>query len=60
MVATKDYINEAMVLIVSHDMLSRAMNKLVERNFGAVIFDESHNFKNFKTKGNVDLAVYLI
>ncbi|XP_044759876.1 SWI/SNF-related matrix-associated actin-dependent regulator of chromatin subfamily A-like protein 1 [Coccinella septempunctata] len=51
MVTTKDYINEAHVLIVSHDMLSRSVNKLVEKRFGVVIVDESHIFKNFKTKG---------
>ncbi|XP_045478328.1 SWI/SNF-related matrix-associated actin-dependent regulator of chromatin subfamily A-like protein 1 [Harmonia axyridis] len=51
MVTTKDYINEALVLIVSHDMFSRVIDKLMERKFGVIIFDESHTFKNFKTKG---------
>ncbi|KAK9883170.1 hypothetical protein WA026_001369 [Henosepilachna vigintioctopunctata] len=51
MVSTKDYINDAIVLIISHDMLTRAIDKLLERKFGVLIIDESHNFKNFKAKG---------
>lgn len=59
MVSAKDYIGDAKILIVSHDMMSRCFDKLLERNFGVLIIDESHNFKNFKakcTKSATDLA----
>lgn len=50
MVSAKDYIGEAKILIVSHDMMSRALDKLLERAFGVLIIDESHVLKSFKTK----------
>lgn len=50
MVTTKDFISESKILIVSHDMMSRAVDKLLERNFGVLIVDESHILKNFKAK----------
>lgn len=51
MITVKDFINESKILIVSHDMVSRASSKLVDRKFGSVIIDESHAFKNYKNKG---------
>ncbi|KRT78671.1 helicase [Oryctes borbonicus] len=50
MISAKDYIKDARVLIVSHDMISRALEKLKERNFGVIIIDESHMLKNSKAK----------
>lgn len=50
MVSGKDYIGDAKILIVSHDMMSRAIDKLLERNFGVFIIDESHAIKNPKSK----------
>lgn len=50
MVTTKDFIRDSKILIVSHDMMGRATEKLLERNFGVLIIDESHILKNFKAK----------
>lgn len=50
MTSGKDYIGDAKILIVSHDMLTRALDRLIERNFGVFIVDESHVLKNFKAK----------
>lgn len=50
MVSAKDYIGNQEVLIVSHDLMSRCSDKLVERGFGCIIIDESHNLKNHKAK----------
>lgn len=50
MVTARDYINDAKVLIVSHDLMSRCIEKLLKRNFKVLIIDESHTFKNFKAK----------
>lgn len=50
MVTAKDYIGDAKVLIVTPDLLQRCTDKLEERNFGVIIIDESHTFKNFKAK----------
>lgn len=37
MTSGKDYVDESNVLIVSRDMLSRCIDKLVRRNFGVII-----------------------
>ncbi|VEN34266.1 unnamed protein product [Callosobruchus maculatus] len=50
MVSSKDYIGDAKILVVSHDMMCRSQDKLKEKNFGVVIIDESHVLKNFKSK----------
>lgn len=50
MVSAKDYIGDAKILIVSHEMMTRALDKLKERNFGVLIIDESHVLKSFKAK----------
>lgn len=50
MTSGKDYIGDVKILIVSHDMLTRALDKLLERHFGVFIVDESHVLKNFKAK----------
>lgn len=50
MTSGKDYINDNKILIVSHDMLTRALDRLLVRNFGIFIVDESHVLKNFKAK----------
>ncbi|KAF7266549.1 hypothetical protein GWI33_020058 [Rhynchophorus ferrugineus] len=50
MTASKDYIGDAKILIISHDLMSRCCDKLLERNFGCIIIDESHTLKNFKAK----------
>lgn len=50
MISSKDYIGDAKVLIVNSELLQRCIDKIQERNFGVIIIDESHNFKNFKAK----------
>ncbi|XP_057660326.1 SWI/SNF-related matrix-associated actin-dependent regulator of chromatin subfamily A-like protein 1 [Diorhabda carinulata] len=49
-VSGKDYIGDAKILIVSHDMMSRCLSKLLERKFGVIIIDESHILKGYKSK----------
>lgn len=46
----KDYIGDSKILIVSHDMMSRCIDKLLNKNFGVLIIDESHTVKNPKAK----------
>lgn len=50
MITGKDYIGEAKILIVSHDMMSRCLEKIMDRNFGVIIIDESHILKSYKSK----------
>ncbi|KAJ8966600.1 hypothetical protein NQ314_003430 [Rhamnusium bicolor] len=58
MVSGKDYIGEAKILIVSHDMMTRCLDMLLTRGFGILIIDESHVLKNFKSKCfNASLAL---
>ncbi|EDW11434.1 SWI/SNF-related matrix-associated actin-dependent regulator of chromatin subfamily A-like protein 1 [Drosophila mojavensis] len=44
------YVVDAKVLITSYNMMERYMDKLLERKFGCVIYDESHTLKNGKAK----------
>lgn len=37
MTTGKDYINDAQILIVSHDLMTRCLDKLKERQFGVLI-----------------------
>ncbi|XP_035913171.1 SWI/SNF-related matrix-associated actin-dependent regulator of chromatin subfamily A-like protein 1 [Anopheles stephensi] len=46
----QDYIAECRVLIASYSMMERCGEKLLDRGFGTLIFDESHTLKNFKAK----------
>lgn len=46
----QDYIGECRVLIASYSMMERCGEKLLDRGFGMLIFDESHTLKNFKAK----------
>lgn len=50
MVSSRDFIGDSLVLIVSHDLMSRCCDTLIERKFGCIIIDESHNLKNYKAK----------
>ncbi|KAI4457252.1 dna annealing helicase and endonuclease zranb3 family member [Holotrichia oblita] len=50
MISAKDYIGDAKIIIASHDMMTRAVDKLKERKFGVIIIDESHTLKNSKAK----------
>lgn len=50
MITSRDYIRDAKVLIVSHNMVVTALEKLKEKKFGVIIIDESHILKNFKAK----------
>ncbi|KAG5898702.1 hypothetical protein JTB14_030652 [Gonioctena quinquepunctata] len=50
MVSGKDYIGDARIVIVSHDMMTRSLQKLLEKRFGVIIIDESHNLKSYKSK----------
>uniref|UniRef100_A0A1Q3F1L1 Putative swi/snf-related matrix-associated actin-dependent regulator n=1 Tax=Culex tarsalis TaxID=7177 RepID=A0A1Q3F1L1_CULTA len=55
----QDYIGEARILITSYSMMEKSAEKLLGRNFGFIIMDESHTLKNFKAKCTVvatDLA----
>ncbi|KAM8717805.1 hypothetical protein ACLKA7_004499 [Drosophila subpalustris] len=47
------YVGDAKVLIVSYNMMERHMDKLLQRKFGFVIYDESHTLKNGKAKCTV-------
>lgn len=44
------YVGEAKVLITSYNMMERHEDKLMQRKFGFIIFDESHTLKNSKAK----------
>uniref|UniRef100_A0A182IXQ7 Uncharacterized protein n=1 Tax=Anopheles atroparvus TaxID=41427 RepID=A0A182IXQ7_ANOAO len=46
----QDFIGESRVLISSYSLMERCGEKLLERGFGMLIFDESHTLKNFKAK----------
>ncbi|XP_054744005.1 SWI/SNF-related matrix-associated actin-dependent regulator of chromatin subfamily A-like protein 1 [Anastrepha obliqua] len=46
----QQFIEDAKVLITSYNMMDRHVEQLMQRNFGFVIFDESHTLKNSKTK----------
>ncbi|XP_053677789.1 SWI/SNF-related matrix-associated actin-dependent regulator of chromatin subfamily A-like protein 1 [Anopheles nili] len=46
----QDSIDNCRVLISSYSMMERCADKLINRNFGMLIFDESHTLKNFKAK----------
>lgn len=47
---TKDYLPECQVLITTNALMERNRTRLTTMNFGVVILDESHSFKNFKCK----------
>lgn len=47
------YVGNAKVLIASYNMMERNMDKLLQRQFGIVIYDESHTLKNSKAKCTV-------
>ncbi|XP_072396063.1 SWI/SNF-related matrix-associated actin-dependent regulator of chromatin subfamily A-like protein 1 [Diabrotica undecimpunctata] len=50
MVSGKDYIGESKILISSYDLMTRCLEKLLERGFGVMIIDESHILKSYKSK----------
>lgn len=50
MTSGKDYIGDSKILITSHDLMSRCIDKLIERRFGILIIDESHVVKSAKSK----------
>lgn len=47
------YVGDAKVLIASYNMMERYMEKLLDRKFGIVVYDESHTLKNSKAKCTV-------
>ncbi|XP_030383078.1 SWI/SNF-related matrix-associated actin-dependent regulator of chromatin subfamily A-like protein 1 [Scaptodrosophila lebanonensis] len=49
----QQYLLDARVLIISYTMMERITDKLLERKFGFLIFDESHTIKNLKAKCTV-------
>lgn len=54
----QDFIGDCRVLISSYSLMERCGDKLQERGFGMLIFDESHTLKNFKAKcTNVAMAL---
>ncbi|EDW04242.1 SWI/SNF-related matrix-associated actin-dependent regulator of chromatin subfamily A-like protein 1 [Drosophila grimshawi] len=48
--ANNQYLQDAKVLIASYNMMERSIDKLLQRKFGFVIYDESHTLKNGKAK----------
>lgn len=48
--STQEYVGDFKVLITSYSLMDKNCDRLLKRNFGFVILDESHNIKNFKTK----------
>ncbi|XP_068141566.1 SWI/SNF-related matrix-associated actin-dependent regulator of chromatin subfamily A-like protein 1 [Drosophila tropicalis] len=46
----QQYVGEAKVLITSYNMMERHADKLMQRKFGVLIFDESHTLKSGKAK----------
>ncbi|XP_017063305.2 SWI/SNF-related matrix-associated actin-dependent regulator of chromatin subfamily A-like protein 1 [Drosophila eugracilis] len=46
----QQYVGEAQVLITSYNMMERHEDKLLQRKYGFIIFDESHTLKNSKAK----------
>ncbi|XP_039499895.1 SWI/SNF-related matrix-associated actin-dependent regulator of chromatin subfamily A-like protein 1 [Drosophila santomea] len=46
----QQYVGEAKVLITSYNMMERHEDKLMQRKYGFIIFDESHTLKNSKAK----------
>lgn len=47
------YVNDAKVLITSYNMMERHMDKLLDRKFGIIVYDESHTLKSSKAKCTV-------
>uniref|UniRef100_A0A0A1XLP0 SWI/SNF-related matrix-associated actin-dependent regulator of chromatin subfamily A-like protein 1 n=1 Tax=Zeugodacus cucurbitae TaxID=28588 RepID=A0A0A1XLP0_ZEUCU len=50
LLSNQQYFHDAKVLITSYNMMDKHVEKLLERKFGFIIFDESHTLKNAKTK----------
>lgn len=50
LMSTQDYVGDFKVLITSYTLMDKNCDRLLERNFGFIILDESHSIKNFKTK----------
>ncbi|XP_034669331.1 SWI/SNF-related matrix-associated actin-dependent regulator of chromatin subfamily A-like protein 1 [Drosophila subobscura] len=46
----QQYVGDAQVLITSYNMMERHIDKLYQRKYGFIIFDESHTLKNSKAK----------
>uniref|UniRef100_A0A182NET2 SWI/SNF-related matrix-associated actin-dependent regulator of chromatin subfamily A-like protein 1 n=1 Tax=Anopheles dirus TaxID=7168 RepID=A0A182NET2_9DIPT len=46
----QDYIGDCRVLISSYSLMERCGEKLLDRGFGMLVFDESHTLKNVKAK----------
>ncbi|KAH8293137.1 hypothetical protein KR044_006150 [Drosophila immigrans] len=46
----QSYVGDAQVLIASYNMMERHMDRLMQRKFGIVVYDESHTLKNSKAK----------
>ncbi|XP_071856734.1 SWI/SNF-related matrix-associated actin-dependent regulator of chromatin subfamily A-like protein 1 isoform X1 [Bombus fervidus] len=46
---TKDFIDSSKIVIITYDLLVRAMDKFERKIFGFVILDESHALKSVKT-----------
>ncbi|PSN48342.1 SWI/SNF-related matrix-associated actin-dependent regulator of chromatin subfamily A-like protein 1 [Blattella germanica] len=49
MTKSKEYINDADILIISYDLMSRCIKELEQINFGSFIMDESHFLKSSKS-----------
>lgn len=45
-----DDTDDAKILITTYNILEKNIDKLLEKNFGVIIFDESHTLKNQKAK----------
>ena len=45
-----DDVPDADIVVINYDLMSKQRDKLLERGFKTVIFDESHYLKNFKAQ----------
>lgn len=48
--STKDYLPAGKVVIIATALMEKNCERLLSMNFGVIIFDESHTFKNHKAK----------
>ncbi|XP_069705432.1 SWI/SNF-related matrix-associated actin-dependent regulator of chromatin subfamily A-like protein 1 isoform X2 [Periplaneta americana] len=49
MTSSKDFVNDARILITSYDLMSRCLDQLKRIRFGVCIMDESHFIKSSKS-----------
>lgn len=50
MTSAQEYIGDAKILILTYTLMEKNCQRLLEKKFGCIIFDESQLLKNFKAK----------